>query len=755
VRDNAILRAVAEAAREFLQNEEWEQVAVEILGRLGRAAEVCRVAVFANVLLDDGRPATQLRYEWTMPAIPPRLHEVEEGYFYPPHPQKGSRFERWYTLLSENVLLHGPVSSFPQEEREALEALGIRSTVAVPIFVQQHWWGFVTFDACMDERSWTEGELEALKAATNILAAAIERQKMVGELRQRAEEVHLLSEVLRALNAVPHIDAAFPRMVPALRKLTACDRLSIALLEENNEWFTITNLDEPSPALGMGSRMRVRATAAADDILRGCLHETPDLAQEAHYPGEKALFETGFRSRVNIPLRAEDHVYGALNVAWRRVRGYRPGQLPLLQRVADAITLAIERSRYLAEEKRQREETENLYQAAVALTTNLKLECLLEEVLDYLANVTHYDSASILLQEEDSLRVAAMRGFEQPEMYKARRYSSDEPYLRKIRDSGQPVVLTDASSSPDFENWDGHYPIRGWVGVPLIARGNVIGYLTLESRTPAAFGPHEVRLAEIFAASAAPVIENARLYRQAVQLNEELKKALETRTNLLHHVSHELRTPLTLILGVAELLESSAEEQEFSESTRLLIEHLVREARHLRTMVNQILRLKSIQQQPFEVQPVLVSTWLEQIRQMWAPRMAKKSQSLQVSLAPDVSYVLGNPGHLQQVLDNLLDNAYKYTPEGKRILLDVRREGDDVIFRVQDEGIGVSPEDLGRLFEQFYRGKGAEQTKTTGLGIGLSLCKAIVERHRGRIWAESPGKGQGLTVIFTLPAGSP
>jgi len=751
VRSNAILRAVAEAAREFLQDDDWEEKVTDILGQFGRAADVCRVCIFANVSLEDGTPATQLLYEWTAPPVKPRLVAGERKHL-PPQPQAGSGFERWYRLLGEGKPVYGTLSSFEPEERRFLEEHGIHSSVAMPIFVNKKWWGFIVFDDCAKEREWAETELDALRTASSILGAALERRQLAEQLEEGNREVRLLSEVLRALNAAPHVDSAFPQIVAPLRELTGCDRLSIALINDEDQSFTITSLDVPQPALGEGSRLPIDASASAEDIRMGRMHLTPDLAAEAHFPGEKLLYQAGYRSRVNVPLRVEGRVYGALNIAWKRPHGYKESQLDVLQRIADAITLAIERSYYLRRERERRESAERFYRAATTLASTLQLGDILERILDYLAEVTAYDSATILLPEDGYLRVKAMRGFAHPDLYRERTYTPDDPYFQRMAETKRPVVLDDASQAPGFEQWDEHYTIRGWAGVPLVSRNRVIGYLTLESREVGAFTPEQVQAAELFAAYAAASIEHARLYNEAVALNEELRRALQTRTKLLHHVSHELRTPLTLILGVAELLETSPDWDQFSESTQQLIEHLVREARQLRHMVNQVLSLKSVEQQPIRHQPIALEAWLNHIHAMWTPRLAQKRQTLVISRRTDVGYASGDENYLQQVLDNLLDNAHKYSPDGSNIYLSVWQEGDDIVFQIRDEGIGVAPDQLSNLFEEFYRVERAETIKSKGLGLGLALCRNIVERHGGRIWAESPGEGQGLIVTFTLPA---
>ncbi len=750
--DNAILRAVTQIATEVLRNRRWEENITEILGRLGRAARVCRVCVFANVTLPDGRPGVQLRYEWLAPHSPPSLIDLGAWQREHPYPWDEGLFARWAPLLQQGEVIHGPVDLFPPKERNALKSRGIQSLAVVPIFQGERWWGFLGLDECTTPRLWSDEELDVLRSASSILGAALERQHMLSHVETRALEIEILSQVLRALNATPHIDEAFPKIVAPLRQLTRADRISLAMFTPDRSEFIIISLDQPHPELGKGSRMPVEDTSSLDDILNGRIHMTPDLAKEKERPGEQLLYGAGYRSRLNIPLNVQDRVYGALNFAWKRPYGFEGLSIPVLQRLADAIALAIERTHHLVEEQERRYEMERLFQSAAALTANLELDEVLEHILDYLAELTHYDSATILLVEGDALRVKAMRGFAHPEVYMQRRYPLDDPYFLRMRETGEPILLEDASEDPLFEDWDDHYPIRGWLAVPLIVRDKVLGYLTLESRRVAAFGEKETRLAQVFANHAATAIENARLFQQALRLNRDLEAALQARTTLIHRVSHELRTPLTLILGLAELLQTHPEVQSLSLETRNLLENLVHEARHLRHMVNQVLSLKQVEQEPMRFQAIDVHKWVERVSAGWRILFQKKGQILHVDIDSGVSHIWGDPNFLQQVLDNILDNAYKYTPEGRNIYLSVRPyDGSHVLFQIRDEGIGVPPEEIPHLFEQFYRVERKENYRDKGLGLGLALCKGIVERHGGRIWVESEGENRGMTVYFTVP----
>jgi len=197
-----------------------------------------------------------------------------------------------------------------------------------------------------------------------------------------------------------------------------------------------------------------------------------------------------------------------------------------------------ERERLLAAEREQRELAETLRQVAGVLSTSLDPGEVLDRILIHLEHVVPYDSASVLLQDEQGLCAVAGRGFPVLAQVVGRHYSADDPLYQEIRYVGRPLVLSDAQADPRFHRWSGTSYTRGWMGVPLTARGEVIGCLTLDSRRVAAYGEAEAAVARAFADHAAIAIENARLYEEA----QARSRYLET----LQQISTTLRSTLPL-----------------------------------------------------------------------------------------------------------------------------------------------------------------------------------------------------------------
>jgi signal transduction histidine kinase len=243
--------------------------------------------------------------------------------------------------------------------------------------------------------------------------------------------------------------------------------------------------------------------------------------------------------------------------------------------------------------------------------------------------------------------------------------------------------------------------------------------------------------------------ENARLYEHEREVVQELKRLNEMKTDFVSTVSHELRTPLTGIAGLIQTLRRRDVKLSEADRDECFVE-MDNAARRLQAMVGDLLQVSSIDagrlQMHAEATPVRL-LW-EQL----AREFASVEQPCEVIFRtdPGLPTVLGDRLRLEQVLRNLVGNAIKYSPRGGRIETRAEPAGEMVRFSVRDEGIGMTAPEVGQLFNKFYRAGNVLTRKTQGTGLGLYICKSIVEAHGGTIWVESQ-PGAGSVFYFTAP----
>ena len=277
----------------------------------------------------------------------------------------------------------------------------------------------------------------------------------------------------------------------------------------------------------------------------------------------------------------------------------------------------------------------------------------------------------------------------------------------------------------------------------------------------------EQRVGELEEANRRIAELNTDLERRVDEATADLRAAVarlqeldDLKSQFLSIASHELRTPITAVSGFAQLALRGVREKLGGEAEQPSadLQRLMRQltiihdqSAKLGRLVRELLDVSRIQsgRLEFDLAPVdladVARTVVEQA-QMTAP-----DHAYDVRTEGDV-VVMGDRDHLEQVIANLVDNAVKYSPDGGPVRVIAKREGDQAHVIVEDEGIGIPAEQVGRVFELFFRTHEAEARRTPGLGLGLYITRGIVERHGGRIWAESGGKGaKGTRVHVVMP----
>jgi len=231
----------------------------------------------------------------------------------------------------------------------------------------------------------------------------------------------------------------------------------------------------------------------------------------------------------------------------------------------------------------------------------------------------------------------------------------------------------------------------------------------------------------------------------------ELKRLDQVRSDFVANVSHELRTPLSILRGYIETLLDNPEtsREEFSRVLSVMERH----SKRLGLLVDDLLSLTQLESAntELELNQVRVKELFNNLIHDWKEKFAAKNLKVVVDLPPDLQTIPADETRLQEVLYNLLENAVKYSREGGEIRLQAARRGSEIVLNVSDDGIGISRDQLPRIFERFYRADKARSREHGGTGLGLAIAKHIAQLHGGRIEAESE-LGRGTTIRMFLPS---
>jgi signal transduction histidine kinase len=405
-----------------------------------------------------------------------------------------------------------------------------------------------------------------------------------------------------------------------------------------------------------------------------------------------------------------------------------------------------------------------IFEIAKILATQQDLETMLSEFLFCLIETLEAAEAAALLlhnPSDDRLTVRAVRGYDLTTLEQIR-LAPGESLCGKVFQTGQaelsptPEAISAAMADMTPANRElfrattiGLKQPQSAVCIPLFTGQTKVGVLMLENRRqPSSFIPADLPFLRAVADLIALSIRSARL-NQERQAAQALDEANRLKSELISTLAHEMRTPLTSIKGYSTAL--LMEEATFSPETQWeFLQIIDEECDVLQDLIHDLLESSIIDAGLLRLEPQPVR--LPHLTQSVTDDIANHTQKHRflVDFPSRFPIVDADPQRITQVLRNLLDNAVKYSPQGGLVVVRGEVCEDEVVVSVADQGVGIAPEHLNRLFEKFFRVESGLGRHVVGSGLGLPIAQTIVESHGGRIWAESQ-VGQGTTLYFTLP----
>lgn len=491
---------------------------------------------------------------------------------------------------------------------------------------------------------------------------------------------------------------------------------------------------------------------------------------------------TGFitRSVVCVPIIYKFKVIGAIQCINKRDQGaFTAEDLTLLESIAAYSSIAIENSRLYQQlkqssidlsrevERKTQELTRShkdllaLYELAQETSQTLNLQEVLDSSLRKVLEITRLKTGALFLLNEagDTLELRFHRGLP-PELYKALEYLPRGDYfewqaLKQRRAIFENQLEARSFIAPLIKKGG----FRGLLCIPLISPAKVQGVISLGSKGP--LEVDEVRLKFLLSVGGhiATAIENAHLYEELQRVNIQLRETDHLKSDFLTTISHNIRTPLTAITSYAQMLQ---ERQKIGQQEKQILNTIIEQSQRLLGMAQSTLLMTRME--AGKAACYFQDIFLEPLLRQCLASLEKISSQHKITLnvKKGLPLVRADEETVRYVVENLLANAVKYTPQGGPVEVKVRkyepspreREEKDnpplVVISVSDSGLGIAQRDLDKIFEKYTRLEQAQSLEIQGAGLGLYICQKAVEAHGGRIWAHSEPE-RGSTFYFTLP----
>jgi signal transduction histidine kinase/DNA-binding response OmpR family regulator len=624
-----------------------------------------------------------------------------------------------------------------------------------------------------------EEQARALEATVNERTQEIRAQ--ASEIAAQRDSIQFLSQVGREITASLDLNTILFKLYERVNQIVDASIFGVGLHKPEE------HLIEYNLAIENGKRYApyTRSTDDKNQFAIWCIdHKQSILINDVEAESSKYLssYEHGLRkledgsvaqppaSMIYLPLIAQERVLGVLSVQSFKKNAYTEQDLNLLENLASYTTIALDNANaYFLINQREREVSERAAELATinkitqALSAQLERDRLIELVGDQLRDLFHASIAYISVLDKSTMTLQFPYTF--GEDAQPRPFGSG--LTSQIIRSGQPLLI-----NQDLDGTRARMGVEqigrrsaSYLGVPIPSGGEVIGVISVQSTDKEGrFTEADQRLLSTIASAVGVALHNAKLFEETRVARMAAEEADAAKSSFLSTVSHELRTPLTSVLGFAKIIRRRLEERLFplisspdrkiEQAKQQVIENLgvvVSEGERLTKLIDDVLDLAKIEAGKFvwNLTKVSVAEVIDRALAATSSLFEAKRLQLERDIEPDLPLITGDQDRLIQVVINLISNAVKFTDHGS-IRCAAHRQDGQLVVSVTDSGIGIAPADQPKVFEKFKQVGDTLTDKPKGTGLGLPICKEIVEYHRGRIWVDST-PGQGSTFSFTLP----
>ena len=601
--------------------------------------------------------------------------------------------------------------------------------------------------------TYTRAQLDLLQAIADQTVGAIVKARLLEETQQRAHQLSTLNEITRQLTSTLEQEPLLRNILENAVSILNCEAGTLFLMDEQTGELIFRVTAGPVATNLLGQRLPAGTGIAGRAVQLGApVIENDGQRSAARFEG--ADRQTGFTSRslLAVPMQIKDRVLGVIEVINRRDGlPFVEDDKYLLTAFAGQAAVAMENARLLAltdqELAEKVEELQVMGRIVRELNASLEVDRAMRTTLEWAIRRSNAEAGLIGMIEEDHLRLIAQQGYD--DVFTAQTGAQMPlllPALRSAIDSGQPNQISLIGNGSKGILPTAHTQII----VPIRREAQVIGLILLESTSDS---QGNLSFLNQLSDSAAIAIANAQLY-------DEVQRANLAKSEFVSFVAHELKNPMTSIKGYSELLAAGSVGQinEMQSNFLSTIRSNVERMSALVSDLNDNAKIEAGRLR-LDYKPANVKEIVDDVIRSTRRQVDDKRQSIELQLPVQLPEVWADRLRVGQVLTNLVNNAYKYTPEGGKILVGAEETSNQwdpegakhvVHLWVKDNGIGISFEDQAKIFQKFFRSDDSKAREAPGTGLGLNITKSLVEMQGGRIWFDSEFR-KGTTFHFTVP----